>query len=339
MKKILILSMSCNNDFFINEEAVVRDTWAKPIIDGEYPHIKYISYRGGYEKNSYSKSEYCLKLNVEDDLQHTFKKTYFAMSMALKNFGDFDYIFRTNTSTYVNVRLLDAFVQALDNDDVTWCGETYSLSEMCSPYPLCLTPRGNCILMSRKMVDVILNNGLSLLYFTDLSDDSYLGNLLNTYWISHSENYRDYVKTFYHGWYKCTNTTVENGHPLCKYNESRQDFNFWKDFITVQIRKYMQDRNEEKDTYYEFDKIMKEGKYEDINESVKANLEYGQNPPVFIGSILGYIPYKQWLAYDKHELYDYEINHKASDDPYRYKEKVPFVYIDYHGNNTKRMLI
>ena len=339
MKKILILSMSCNNDFFINEEAVVRDTWAKPIIEGKYENIRYCSYRGGHEKNSYSKSECCFKLNVEDDLKHTFKKTYFAISMAFKTFGEFDYVFRTNTSTYVNVELLNAFVQSLDNSDVIYTGDIYSLSEMCAPYPLCLTSRGNCILIPNLLVNVILNNGLSLLYLSDLSDDSYLSNILNTYWICRHENYRDHLKGFYHGWYKCTTTEINNGHPLCKYNQSNDDFEFWKDFITVQIRKYMQDRTLEKDTYYEFDKIIKENKYSDIQESVNKNLEYAENPPVFIGSILGYIPYKQWLQLDKHELYNYEINHKASDDPYRYKEKVPFVYIDYHGNNTKRMLI
>ena len=339
MKSILIMSMSCNNDFFINEEAVVRDTWAKPIIDGKYPHIRYMSYRGGYEKNSYSKSECCLKLNVEDDIKHTFKKTYFAMSLAFKNFGEYDYVFRTNTSTYVNVELLDALVQTLETDDVTWCGEVYSLSEMCTPYPLCLTPRGNSILVPKLLVNAILENGLSLLYSTDLSDDSYLGNILNSYWICRHDNYRDHTKTFYHGWYKCTTTTVQNGHPLCKYNEDRNDFEFWKDFVTIQIRKYVQDRNLEKDTYYELDKIFKDNKYENIKESVKKNLEYGENPPVFIGSILGYIPYQQWLKLDKIELYNYEINHKASDDPYKYKEKEPFIYVDYHKNDTNKQLI
>ena len=235
--------------------------------------------------------------------------------------------------------MLNAFVQSLDNDEIVYSGEIYSLSEMCAPYPLCLTPRGNCILLSNKLVNIILNNGLSLLCLTDLTDDPCLSNILNSYWISRHENYRDHVKGFYHGWYKCTNSEINNGHPLCKYNEDRNDFSYWKDFITVQIRKYAQDRNLEKDSYYEFDKIMKDGKYDNINESIEKNKKYSEKPPVFIGSILGYISYDEWTNTDKNKLYEYEINHKASDDPDKYKEKQKFIYIDYYGNTTKRQLI
>ena len=331
--------MSCNNEFFINEEAIVRDTWAKPIIEGKYENIRYCSYRGGYEKNSYSKSECCFKLNVEDDLKHTFKKTYFAMSMAFKTFGEYDYVFKTNTSTYVNIELLNAFVQALENDDIAYTGEMYSLSEVCAPYPMCLCLRGNSMLLPKLLANVILNNGLSLLYSSELTDDPCISNLLNSYWMSLHEDYRNHVKTFYHGWYKCTTNTVENGHPLCKYNESTTEFSFWKDFITVQIKKYMQDRSLEKDTYYEFDSIMKNGEYGDIMDSVKKNIEYSKEPPIFIGSILGYIRYNTWKEIDKNALYKQEINHKASDDPEKYKPKKPFIYVDYYGNNTNRMLI
>ena len=35
-KKILILVMSCNLDFFDRELEIVEETWAKDIIDGKY---------------------------------------------------------------------------------------------------------------------------------------------------------------------------------------------------------------------------------------------------------------------------------------------------------------
>ena len=49
-KKITILIMSCENEFFIHEEQLVRQTWLKDVIDGKYPNIDYLFYRGGSDK-------------------------------------------------------------------------------------------------------------------------------------------------------------------------------------------------------------------------------------------------------------------------------------------------
>ena len=129
--------MSCNDNFFIEQEKVIKETWASPIIKGEYSNIDFIIYRGdpSLDKHKFIKSENTLLLRCEDNLQNTYKKTYYALSLIDKNF-DYDYIFRTNTSTFVNVSLLNEFVQTIDNDEVLWTSDLYSLSESMTPYPL-----------------------------------------------------------------------------------------------------------------------------------------------------------------------------------------------------------
>ena len=44
--KILILNLCGRHEFFGHDVEVVEETWAKPIIDGEYPDIQYYSCGG-----------------------------------------------------------------------------------------------------------------------------------------------------------------------------------------------------------------------------------------------------------------------------------------------------
>lgn len=346
MKKILILSMSCQHEFFLEQENVVRETWAKPIIEGKYENIKFLLYRGGYEKNSYSKNECCLKLNVEDDIQHTFKKTYFALSMAFKNFGEFDYVFRTNTSTYVNVELLNAYIQQLEDDESLYSGDIYSLSELKCPYPLSLTCRGNALIMSKKIVERILKHGIGYLYRTDQADDACISTILNSWWIENGQDYKKYLKSFRHCWYKCIEQDFNNGNQLCGYGNTNISFDFLKDFITIQIRNYgdllsFKYRTNESEKMYEIDKVFKNNTNSDIaDSSIKLNKDRETNYDIFIGSLLNYISYDKWLSLNKQALYDYEITHKASDDSCKDIIKdIPFIYVDYYYNNTKQQLI
>lgn len=345
MKKILILAMSCQNEFFVEQEKYVKETWAKDIIDGKYPNISFMIYRGGYEKNSYSKQDYLLKLNVEDDINSTFKKTYFALSMIYKKFGDYDYVFRTNTSTFVNVELLNAFIEKIENDEILYSGEIYSLSELCTPYPMCLIGRGNSMILSKKIVNILLQNGISFLYQNNATDDNIIGNILNSYHIKKGEDYKDYIKSFYHGWYKCVSVEVNNNHKLCKYCEKSQDYDFWKNFITIQIRNYgdltsFECRKGESEKYYEIQKIFENKKNDNIETSLKLNFDRSNNYDIFIGSILGYISLDTWKQMDKYKLYNLQVNHKASDDlPGQSVKDKPFIYIDYHNNENKNILI
>ena len=313
MKKILITVMSCNDDFFIKQEQIMKETWIKQL--NQFDNIDYIIYRGDpdIQKHKYDKEQHVLSLKCEDDLDNTYKKTYYAFKLANKIY-DYDYIFRTNTSTYVNITLLNQFIQELSNDEILWSSDLYSLSNSFCPYPLYLYGRGNGMILSKKLINIILSEGISHLYLGKC-DDWMIGNILNSYWIKQGKDYLDYIKGYKHGWYKCVPEEQPNNHKLCVYGNRNRDWDFIKQFITIQIKRY-RERHLENDQYKELNETFEQNQYNelDLTEQITSNIEYSKRPSVFIGSILGYTDYEDWKNCNKMELFNYQVKHKASDD-------------------------
>ena len=314
MKKILILVMSCNDEFFKQQVEKIKQTWAKPILDGKYSNIDFMSYDGWDAQHYYDKDNKCIHIRCEDDLDNTYKKTFYALSIIKHNF-DYDYVFRTNTSTFINVDLLNKFVQRLDNDEILWTSEVYSLVEANAPYPLCLYGRGNGLLFSKKLIDILLKEGITMLYEEHV-DDVVIGNILNSYWIKQDKNYTDYIKSYYHGWYRAITVPTNNGHKLCNFNCDSNDPNFWKYFITIQTKMYRQ-RNNEDENMTKLYSIM--NNIESTEEDVDKQFEYSKNYSVFVGSGLGYMDLNRWLHINKQELFRIECNNKTNDDVSRKK--------------------
>lgn len=314
MKKILVLVMSCQDEFFRQQVEKIKATWAKPILEGKYPNIGFIAYEGGYDAHSYDKENNVLKIRCEDDLDNTFKKTYYAFSLINNNL-EYDYIFRTNTSTYVNIDLLDKFIQSLEDDNVVYTSELYSLVEAATPYPLNIYGRGNGLILSKTVVNILLKEGLSFIYQEHV-DDVVIGNVLNTYWIKQGKNYLDFIKSYYHGWFRAITQPTKNNHTLCEFSCSNEDPNFWKSFITIQTKMYRQ-RGEEDENHNRLYNIMKDVKSD--AEDVKLNHKYANNPNVFIGSGLGYLTLDKWKNFNKQKLWILECNNKTIDDINRNK--------------------
>ena len=104
-KKVIILSMSCNQERYINEENAIRQTWGKDIIEGKYDNIELLFYRGGASEIHLENDVlYC---PTGDEVYNTYKKSIECFKWLVEN-KEFDYIIRTNTSTYINV---DAILQ------------------------------------------------------------------------------------------------------------------------------------------------------------------------------------------------------------------------------------
>ena len=89
--------MSCNNWFFKKEEEVVKNTWLKPVIDGQYPEVDWYFYTTG-ERNLIDKQNHVIYVNSNDNWDSTFLKTKLAFKIAKENLN-YDYIVRTNLST------------------------------------------------------------------------------------------------------------------------------------------------------------------------------------------------------------------------------------------------
>jgi len=310
--------MSCKDEFFKKEEQDIRETWLKPLVDHEdgYEMFDWCFYDASPDavKHTYSKDQHHLELRCEDDTNHTYKKTWYALNAVEKLFGDYDYVFRTNTSTYVNLKLLSRFVETLDDDTTLWASELYSLSNSFCPYPLYLYGRGNGLLMPKKVVSLLLNNGKVALYL-DKCDDWMIGNILNSYWMSVGEDYLSHIKSYTHGWYKCVPEDMPTNHKLCTYGNHDKSYEKMGKFITIQVKRY-RERELESKHYHELDGAMKLGNptEEELDSVCKEIHEYSEDPSVFIGSILGYVSYSEWKSCDKMKLFNYQVAHKANDD-------------------------
>lgn len=96
MKKILILILSCNHPVYkLLANEGINKTWNSIDID----NMPTFFYEGGYKESYRDKST--IYLTESDDYANITKKTIEAFSYCIDNF-DFDYIFRTNSSSYVN---------------------------------------------------------------------------------------------------------------------------------------------------------------------------------------------------------------------------------------------
>lgn len=151
MGKLLILSMSCNKQCFLGEEKLIKDTWAKDIISGKIENVDWYSYRASTDgKITIDTDNHVLFVPCGDKLFDTYYKTILALRYFCYNF-DFDWMLRTNTSTYVNVKSLVQCLDDLDEDDFYGNRVNIDINANDRPY-LC----GYCALFSRKTcLDII----------------------------------------------------------------------------------------------------------------------------------------------------------------------------------------
>lgn len=115
--KILILTMSCNQPYFQGLLGAVKDTWAKPIIQGRYNNVMWFGYTScdnHHPKPCIDFNEHMIYVDSNDELGFTYDKTQKAYEL-IKNVLDFNYVVRTNTSLFVNVDKLIEHVNSLDD--------------------------------------------------------------------------------------------------------------------------------------------------------------------------------------------------------------------------------
>ncbi len=320
----------CSGFTFFNEYEMAKETWADFSKLEPKDDVALIYYDGcKYMKDELideGNNHYVLHLACEDDMKWTYKKTWLAYQYVFNNF-DVDWYFRTNTSTWVNIYLLRLLInKSMVKEDNVYCSDVYSLSEACCPYPLCLYPRGNGILMSKELVkNTFIKDGMRYSYL-GICDDICIGNLVNSYFMSNGLDYKEHIKGLPHGWYKTVDVDVINNHILCKFGENRQDIGFWKKFVTIQYKKY-RDRENEKKQFYELANIFNNGIKVVGKDDLEIIKNYIEDYSIFIGSILGYTNFDRWQQMDKNELFLLEISHKAIDDEQHY------IYKEIQGKN------
>ena len=219
MKKILVLVMYCNKDLFERGFEWIKNNWAKPVIDGKYPNIQFFGYTASKDgKYHIDQKRHIIQVPCDDELFGTAEKTIKTFRFIHELGLEYDYIFRTNTSTYINIPLMNQLVQEIYDEECVWAGILYASTDKGGPYPFCVFPCGKGIIMSKKLVDYVQRiDSLEYAFSIDQSyefnrifpevykiedaaykvDDNFLGLVLNSYFIGkRQENHLKHYKQF-----------------------------------------------------------------------------------------------------------------------------------------------
>ena len=155
MKKILILVMSCRLPYYRDREREIADTFANPILKGEFPEMDLWFFNSG-TKNCHDTSTHRIFVEVDDRRDRTFQKVCKTLKYVNDNpevFGKYDYVVRLNISTVLNPKRLRMFVDHLEDDSHIWTCTSYNQNWVADGIPFF---GGECYILSRKNVDLIL---------------------------------------------------------------------------------------------------------------------------------------------------------------------------------------
>lgn len=167
--------MSCDLPFFIKEEQLVMETWGKDILDGKYENI--FLYFLHTDKNERIEGNN-IYVDTSDDIMYTFHKTMKSLKLLEQNNIQYDFILRTNLSTYINVDTFDKFI----NNDIINNYEAYTrtlfTSEVINTVSMKTGPRGNILLFNRAISKSLIN--LYDTYYSNVIgiDDAVIGEMI-----------------------------------------------------------------------------------------------------------------------------------------------------------------
>ena len=158
--------MKSHQERFLIQAEKVKSSFQKQIdkynLTDSISIIDYIgSYTNNYNKITYIKDNtiYCRGGDGENS-------TYFKTLDALEYINDnieYDYIFRTNTSTFINVKLLYEFIKYIDKSkfydkDIFFSSVLIALEETYAPRSADVVAQGKGLLFNQRLVNKLLNN-------------------------------------------------------------------------------------------------------------------------------------------------------------------------------------
>lgn len=250
--KIIVLIMSADLPFFKDQLEDCKKTWLQPVMGGAGSDLvgKYAEVIGWYYYDArFDEKVKCADcgcevipdsvkedandehhlINVLYDDKYTFQKTYDVFNYIIRK-HDFDYIIRTNTSTYLNLPLLSYYLYNEFNkngwEDISHCTDLMSLPCVKCPEAGDIYMRGNCLVLTRRQIkDIILKYGKLYSYGivssaeNSLIDDVCIGCLLNNFYNGFKKegrcfDYLSHIKCMPQTWYKCTDQVNEFSHPF-----------------------------------------------------------------------------------------------------------------------------
>lgn len=157
-KKIIFLSMSCADNLFEELDECCNETW-RNYDKVKYPNInaEFWTYTDAEEGKKTWVDEKNHKIYIERDYSFdepvcmTYSKTLEAF-MYIKEHCEYDYIVRTNTSTWLNVPLINEFLSYVQDDSIFYAGQIYSA--FWSAFNI--YGGGQLMLFSKRQVNILL---------------------------------------------------------------------------------------------------------------------------------------------------------------------------------------
>ena len=141
--KILISVLSLNKEPYVGLEKTIRETWASE----SHEDVEVIYYYG--DSNEIKLVGDRLFLDSPEGLMNIGHKTLKMYAYILENFT-FDYIFRTNSSSYVNIEKLKEFISDKPKEKF-YCGGVGNYNGI--PFA-----SGSGYFLSRDMVELVLEH-------------------------------------------------------------------------------------------------------------------------------------------------------------------------------------
>ena len=273
--------MGCNlNNKYIVQADLLYDMLLNNIHKHNLTNVKIFKYVGeSYDR--YVDNKNVIHLSSGDNYSNTYNKTIECFEFIKHNYNDFDYIIRINTSTYINIVLLNEILKQLNNDDIVFSHELFNVQnnkQSNKPYHDNISLCGKFMMFSKKMIDVILNNkyvfmdndkyvnaGTSIEnngMITYGVDDMCISNVINIYHLNNNENPSDYVSSFINipQPFLINNNLLNYAISICCKDHNSPDNNLFNIFH------YLND-------YY--------NNYEIDNKFIDANINNAKNPRVF----------------------------------------------------------
>lgn len=393
--KILILVMSANNDFFQAQMEDVKKTWidllyiekTKKLIHDYCDEIEWFYYDNDEDSalvisQQEDGSLYYQKtpdvILDQNDPHHlittyysdrlTWHKTYSVFKYLYKEnekiYDKYDYVIRTNTSTYVNLPALvytlyrdfnTPVINGVKNTELIYGVELVSSILIKTPKTFDVYARGNLIVLSKQTIKNTILKYDQLLQGTTgggesdcgLIDDVMIGNIINSVNNNFDENSFEYLKYYRalpFNWFK----SVEHGYNIRHKSSSKGlESNFKTDSenyqynIGIQIKSYI-NRAVESEHYHEFHQKMLDNVFSNYSDEELQKIydkinDYSKDPSVFVLGNLPHFPLStvSKIIKNKSSL-DFWTNYIISSLPndvwlFDAKQKIVQNYIEKHS--------
>ena len=159
--RILILLMSCGDPLYEEEERVCRETFLENVPEG----VEWYFYKGTGQEHPCSgidEETHTVWVDAPDTLNGTAEKTLRAIRAVLDDGKEFDYLLKTNVSTYICMdRLMEVMSRVAEPErDFNIYGARFIVNSASLNVPF---PRGHFILVSRTLLEGSMPRAVSFL--------------------------------------------------------------------------------------------------------------------------------------------------------------------------------